>query len=132
MNEVRDFMGIDRCFLFGFFENSEQAFESEEDKHLNESFESFQNYRNTISKEKIIDHISSLEPYCLRAGTSVDRFTNMRIKEAGYYKDSEFVFPVEFLHYYENYDIGIPYEYEDYLKTLFLKSWIYDSEIRRY
>ena len=29
-----------------------------------------------------------------------------------------FTFPYEFLHYYKNYDIGIPYEYEEYLKSI--------------
>lgn len=32
--------------------------------------------------------------------------------------DGDFTFPYEFLHYYENYDIGIPPEYEEYLKSI--------------
>ena len=38
--------------------------------------------------------------------------------QAGIYKDGKYVFPLDFLHYYKNYDIGIPLEYEEYLKTI--------------
>ena len=44
-------------------------------------------------------------------------FTGERI-QAGKYKDGKYVFPLDFLHYYKNYDIGIPLEYEEYLKTI--------------
>lgn len=37
---------------------------------------------------------------------------------AGKCVDGEFVFPLDFLHYYKNYDIGIPYDYEEYLKSM--------------
>ena len=36
----------------------------------------------------------------------------------GQYIDGDFRFPLDFLHYYKNYDIGIPYEYEAYLKEI--------------
>jgi hypothetical protein len=37
---------------------------------------------------------------------------------AGMFWDGKFTFPYEFLHYYKNYDIGVPYEYEAYLKEI--------------
>ena len=37
---------------------------------------------------------------------------------AGQYIDGDFRFPLDFLHYYKNYNIGIPYEYEAYLKEI--------------
>ena len=39
----------------------------------------------------------------------------------GLYDDGEFTFPLEFLHYHKYYDIGIPYEYEEYLKSIGVK-----------
>ena len=45
-------------------------------------------------------------------GTHALRGINMQIE------DGEFVFPVDFLRYYKTKDIGIPYEYEAYLKTI--------------
>lgn len=45
---------------------------------------------------------------------SRDIFTGEKLT-AGQYIDGEFRFPLEFLHYYKNYDIGIPPEYEEYL-----------------
>lgn len=56
-----------------------------------EDFESYRNYKNDIPKEKI---------------------------HAGVYLDGDFSFPMEFLRYYKRYDIGIPYEYEEYLKQI--------------
>ena len=37
---------------------------------------------------------------------------------SGFYDDGEFKFPVDFLRYYKTRDIGIPYEYEEYLKKI--------------
>ncbi|MCD7828316.1 MAG: hypothetical protein LUG85_07265 [Clostridiales bacterium] len=47
-----------------------------------------------------------------------DIFTGEPIDEAGIYTDDVFVFPIDFLRYYERYDIGIPPEYEEYLKSI--------------
>ncbi len=48
---------------------------------------------------------------------SYDIFTGERVT-AGMYIDGAFRFPTDFLHYYEHYDIGIPYGYEEYLKSI--------------
>lgn len=78
-----------------------------------EEFEEYKKYHNKIEKEKVARHMRTL-----RAGVtsvpSYDVFTGEKL-QAGLFEDGEFIFPMEFLHYYENYDIGIPYDYEDYL-----------------
>lgn len=92
---------------FGFFEGLPY-------KESNEEFDDYKRLKNTIPKEKIIAHIEAL-----MAGftslPSYDFFTGERI-QAGVFHDGDFTFPYEFLHYYRNYDIGIPYDYEAYLR----------------
>lgn len=81
-----------------------------------EEFEDYKKFVNSIPKETVIKHIESLEEW----HTSLpgrDFFTGERL-HSGLYEDGEFVFPLDFLHYYKNYDIGIPYEYEEYLKGI--------------
>ena len=48
---------------------------------------------------------------------SLDIFTGEDLT-AGQYKDGPFRFPTDFLHYLKKYDIGIPYEYEEYLSGI--------------
>lgn len=84
-----------------------------------ESFDVFKNYHNEIPKEKIIKHIEALEPYCCMPMTSHEIFTGKEFKlSPGYYRDGDFIFPTDFLYYLKNYDIGVPLEYENYLRTL--------------
>ena len=80
----------------------------------NELFDDYRNLNNDIPKEIIIAHIESLD-VGLTSLPSYDIFTGEQL-HAGIYIDGEFRFPYEFLHYYKNYDIGIPYDYEEYLK----------------
>ena len=84
--------------------------------NCNENFDNYRNFKNRISKNAVIAHITSCE-YGLTSLVSKDVFTGEKI-QAGMFWDGNFVFPYEFLHYYENYDIGIPYEYEAYLKSI--------------
>lgn len=81
-----------------------------------ENFDTYRQYRNQIPKGKVIAHIETLEVW-LTSLPSYDMFTGEKL-HAGQYCDGEFIFPMEFLHYYKNYDIGIPYEYEEYLKKI--------------
>ena len=81
-----------------------------------ESFEDYKQLRNDIPKEKVIAHMESLERW-LTSLPSKDMFTGEKL-HAGQCHDGEFRFPLEFLHYYKNDDIGIPHEYEAYLKTV--------------
>ena len=81
-----------------------------------ESFDDYKQLRNDIPKEKVIAHMESLEQW-LTSLPSKDMFTGEKL-QAGQIHDGEFRFPLEFLHYYKKYDIGVPHEYEAYLKTI--------------
>lgn len=81
-----------------------------------ESFDCYRQFQNEIPKNKVISHIESLDLWATSL-PSKDMFTGEKL-QSGQYHDGEFRFPAEFLHYYKNYDIGIPYEYEAYLKTI--------------
>ena len=84
----------------------------------NDDFDKYRKFKNAISKEKVIQHIESKK--VRKGATSIatyDMFTGERIY-AGIFEDGEFMFPFDFLHYYKNYDIGIPYDYEEYLKGI--------------
>ena len=81
-----------------------------------EDFDEYRKLKNSIAKSKIIEHMESLEAG-LATPESYDMFTGEKL-HAGAFWDGDFVFPYEFLHYYKNYDIGIPYDYEEYLKSM--------------
>ena len=81
-----------------------------------ENFDDYRAFKNSIAKAMVIEHIESLEEW-LTSLPSKDIFTGEDL-HAGMYIDGDFTFPMEFLHYYRKYDIGIPYEYEAYLKTI--------------
>ena len=83
---------------------------------LTDSFEELSKINNKIDKKKVIKHIENLDVWATSLPT-YDMFTGERI-QAGKYKDGKYVFPLDFLHYYKNDDIGIPLEYEEYLKTI--------------
>lgn len=96
-------------YLFGFWDN--MPYRSVTDK-----YEDFEQFKNSVSKKKIINHIESLDD-AIASAMSVDIFTGEEFN-AGIYEDGDFTFPVDFLRYYKAKDIGIPYEYENYLKTI--------------
>ena len=81
-----------------------------------ENFDDYLQLKNRIPKAKVISHIESLEEW-LTSLPSKDIFTGEKL-HAGMYIDGDFIFPLEFLHYYKKYDIGIPYEYESYLQAI--------------
>ena len=81
-----------------------------------DKYEEFEQFRNEIEKEKVIQHIESLPP-AYACSYSKDLFTG-ELFNAGIYEDGLFVFPIDFLRYYKTRDIGIPYEYEEYLKEI--------------
>ena len=97
--------------LFGWFKGLPYG-------KCDENFDDYRKLKNTISKEKVIEHIESDDVE--KGATSLytcDMFTGKQL-QAGMYEDGNFRFPFDFLHYYKNYDIGIPYEYEEYLKSI--------------
>ena len=93
-------------FLFGCFAGLPYG-------NCDESFDEYRNYHNKLSKEVVLRHIESLEDWLTSVPTA-DMFTGEEL-QAGKYDDGPFTFPMDFAHYYRNYDIGIPYEYEEYL-----------------
>ena len=86
------------------------------DSETVEDFDTYTKYKNELSKQMIIEHIESLEP-ALATMQSADIFTGEDVT-AGQYQDGDFLFPTDFLHYLKKYDIGVPYEYEEYLKGI--------------
>ena len=94
---------------FGFFKGLPY-------ENCDEDFDEYKSYKNNIPKAAILAYISSLDAG-LTTLPSRDIFTGEKL-HAGMFWDGEFTFPYEFLHYYKDYDIGIPYEYEAYLKGL--------------
>ena len=98
----------DGVSYFGFFDEMPYGVTTD-------LFDDFKKYVqvNTIDKNKVVQHIESLSFAATSAPTS-DMFSGERL-QAGIYEDEKFRFPVDFLHYYKKYDIGIPAEYEEYL-----------------
>ena len=101
--------------LFGYFKG--MVYTKYKNKDLEEDFEKYKTFKNAISKEKIIkkkkkDCIMGVSPM-----QSLDIFTGEDLT-AGQYEDGPFRFPTDFLHYLKKYDIGIPYEYEEYLSGI--------------
>lgn len=83
---------------------------------VTDTIDDFKHYKNSLPKDYVIRHIESLGAG-LSSTQSHDLFTGEEF-HSGIYDDGEFTFPVDFLRYYKKYDIGIPPEYEEYLKTL--------------
>lgn len=95
--------------LFGFWDNMPYGDPSD-------SFKELSKIKNTISKNEVVKHIETLVVWATSSPT-YDMFTGEKL-QAGVYDDGDFTFPLDFLHYYKNYDIGIPLEYEEYLKSI--------------
>ena len=82
----------------------------------NKNFDEYKKFKNDLPKELVIKHIQTVENG-LTSLPSYDIFTGKKL-QAEMFWDGDFTFPYEFLHYYKNYDIGIPYESEEYLKSI--------------
>lgn len=100
----------ERIKLFGAWKNMHYAIVTKD------TFKELSKVHNNIDKQKVIKHIESLD-YLTGGVSTYDMFTGERL-QAGQYIDGEFAFQLDFLHYHKNYDIGIPLEYEEYLKTI--------------
>ena len=95
---------------FGFFKGMKYG-------KCEEDFEAFKTIENQLDKAKILEYIKGL-PIAGVAPMSVeDIFTGEPIEQAGIVEDGDFTFPLDFIHYYEKYDIGIPVDYEKYIST---------------
>lgn len=117
MKKADDFLGLKHIYVFGIFKGSSMS----ENDEFDESFSEYKTFHNSIDKQNIIKHIEKLDFFCLAPMLNFDIFTGATIQNAGFYRDGDFVFPTDFLYYLKNYDIGMPYEYEEYLKKILKK-----------
>lgn len=104
---------LDGIMFFGYFQGL--PYKLSRDAATAEKFDDYKKYKNSIPKEDIIRHIETEAEKGLSPMRSEDIFTGESVT-AGMFIDGNFRFPTDFLHYLKNYDIGIPYEYENYLK----------------
>lgn len=95
---------------FGFFEGMAYG-----DCH--EDFKLYEKIKNNLKKADILQYLKSLEITCIAPMFVLDIFTGEPLELAGLYEDGNFRFPIDFVHYYEKYDIGIPVEYEKYIAS---------------
>ncbi|MBR0318103.1 MAG: hypothetical protein IJQ86_02315 [Spirochaetia bacterium] len=114
MKEVKNLFGTDRSLLFGLFKGSALS----DNDQYDDTFDDYKKFHNSIDKQVIIKHIEELPFFVLAPMLNHDIFNGAIIKDAGFYRDGDFLFPTDFLYYLKKYDIGIPYEYEEYLKSL--------------
>lgn len=104
--------------MFGYFEGLDYGRPPKPELY-NEKLDDYKQFKNTISKEAIIEHMMKQEIGIAPTKTRAkDIYTNKRINKGyiGIIIDGEYQCPLDFIHYLKNYDIGIPYEYEEYLK----------------
>jgi hypothetical protein len=99
---------------FGFFKGM-----SYDDS--NEKFEDYKNIHNLVSKKKVLEYLKSLPVDCYGMFETKDIFTGEVLEPCALICDGDFTFPYDFIHYFENYDIGIPMEYENYIRNQLLK-----------
>lgn len=80
-------------------------------------FDSYKDIKNHLNKSDVLSYIKEL-PIAGVAPMSVeDIFSGEPLEQAGIIEDGEYTFPIDFIHYYEKYDIGIPTDYEKYIET---------------
>jgi hypothetical protein len=95
---------------FGFFEGM-----SYDDS--NEKFKDYENIHNSVSREKILKYLKTLPIDCYGMFETKDIFTGEQLQPCALIVDGDFMFPYDFIHYFEKYNIGIPMEYEHYISS---------------
>ena len=87
-----------------------------------DDFEAYKNIKNHLNKSDVLSYIKAL-PIAGVAPMSVeDIFSGEQLEQAGIIEDGNFMFPIDFIHYYEKYDIGIPVEYEKHIELVLKES----------
>ena len=87
-----------------------------------DDFAAYKNIKNHLNKSDVLSYIKAL-PIAGVAPMSVeDIFSGEQLEQAGIIEDGDFTFPIDFIHYYEKYDIGIPVEYEKYIELVIKES----------
>lgn len=101
----------DRIY-FGFFKGNGFSFVSDD-------YQDFEEYKNNLPKDLILQHIHQITEVGYASGNCTDIFTGEALPvQRGMYEDGDFTFPTGFVYYLETRDIGIPYEYEEYIKSV--------------
>lgn len=94
---------------FGFFRGMNYG-------KCNDEFDAYKAIKNGLNKSVILAYIKALPIAAVAPMSTKDIFTGERLEQAGIIEDGSFTFPIDFVHYYERYSIGIPLEYEEYIK----------------
>ena len=82
-----------------------------------DNFDDYKKTINNIPKVDVLNYIKGLPITAVVPMSVEDIFDNEKIEQAGIIEDGDFTFPLDFIHYYGKYDIGIPLEYENYIRT---------------
>lgn len=93
---------------FGFFSGMKYG-------KCNDDFDAYEKIENKLNKTKVLAYLKQLPIAAVAPMTTRDMFSGEQLKQAGIIEDGHFTFPIDFIHYYEKYDIGIPIEYEKYI-----------------
>lgn len=95
---------------FGFFKGMNYG-------KCNDDFDSYKEIKNELKKSDVLAYMKQLPISAVAPMTTKDMFNGKPLEQAGIVEDGEFTFPIDFIHYYEKYNIGIPKQYENYIKT---------------
>lgn len=93
---------------FGFFSGMNYG-------KCSDDFNSYKKIKNELSRSSILSYLKRLPIAAVAPMTTKDIFTGEPLEQAGIIEDGQFTFPIDFIHYYEKYGVGIPIEYEKYL-----------------
>lgn len=108
--------------VFGFFKG---VYEQMDALGFAEDFEDYQDKENILPREVILAYLKrllSIGNMRMQTALLSDIFTglpvmiaiseNYAVVSKGWIIDGTFCFPIDFVHYFEHYNIGIPKEYE--------------------
>lgn len=95
---------------FGFFKGMKYG-------KCEEDFGFYKCIKNHLNKADVLAYLKRLPITAICPMSVEDIFSGEAIEQAGIIEDGNFVFPLDFIHYYEKYDIGIPVEYEEYIES---------------
>lgn len=95
---------------FGFFKGMKYG-------NCEDDFNEYKRIKNTLKTESVLEYMENLPIACVAPMSVEDIFDGEHIEQAGLIEDGEFSYPLDFIHYYKKYSIGIPIEYEKYIES---------------
>lgn len=98
---------------FGFFKGMKYG-------KCEDDFELYKKINNSMKKTDVLKYLKTLPIAGIAPMSVEDIFTGEPIEQAGIIEDGDFTFPIDFIHYYEKYDIGISIDYEKYISSKML------------